>query len=212
MDMKALYPLSYGLYAVGVKDDERDCGCIINTTFQINSVGPMIAISMNKENYTHELLERKKKFSISVLSEQVDANVIPSLGFISSKDNNKWENIEVMQYHELPVVKQGAISHLYCEVVSTLDADTHTIFLSKVVDSQVNNNEKAMTYEYYHNVVKGKAPKKAPTYQEEVVVADIPKWVCSVCGYVYDGSDFEQEAEDYTCPLCFVPKSHFELK
>lgn len=214
MDTKALYSLSYGLYAIGVSDEGRDCGCIINTTFQINSVGPMIAISMNKDNYTHGLLENNKVFTVSVLSEKADPNVISALGFVSSKDNNKWDGVDSAHYHDLPVVNTGVISHLYCEVASTLDADSHTIYLSKVVDAQVVSNEPAMTYEYYHKVIKGKAPKKAPTYQEEEVVetSDTPTWVCSVCGYVYEGSDFASESEDYTCPLCHVPKTLFEEK
>ncbi len=41
------------------------------------------------------------------------------------------------------------------------------------------------------------------------------KFVCTVCGYVYDPSEngnvaFEDLPEDYTCPLCGVGKDEFE--
>ena len=36
------------------------------------------------------------------------------------------------------------------------------------------------------------------------------KYVCSVCGWVYDGEDFENESEEFVCPLCFVGKDLFE--
>ncbi len=39
------------------------------------------------------------------------------------------------------------------------------------------------------------------------------KYVCQVCGYVYDeeteGVKFEDLPEDYECPLCSVGKDQF---
>lgn len=59
MDNTVLYDLSYGMYAVGVKDGMRECGCIVNTVFQVSTIGPLIALSMNKDNYTCSLIEDK---------------------------------------------------------------------------------------------------------------------------------------------------------
>ena len=69
-----------------------------------------------------------------------------------------------------------------------------------------------MTSAYYHKVVKGKSPKNAPTYLPEEEPAQ-PKWVCTVCGYVYDGeTPFEELPDDYVCPICKQPKSAFVKK
>lgn len=50
------------------------------------------------------------------------------------------------------------------------------------------------------------------------------KYVCTVCGYVYDeslgdpdngiapGTKFADLSDDYTCPLCGASKSEFELE
>ena len=39
---------------------------------------------------------------------------------------------------------------------------------------------------------------------------DNKKWVCTVCGYVYDGEiPFEELPEDYLCPLCGVGKEFY---
>ena len=62
MDNTVLYDLSYGMYAVGVKDGMRECGCIVNTVFQVSTIGPLIALSMNKDNYTCSLIEKNKCF------------------------------------------------------------------------------------------------------------------------------------------------------
>ena len=74
---------------------------------------------------------------------------------------------------------------------------------------------KRQTYAYYHNVVKGKAPINAPTYLPETEErADKPsnspthKWVCQVCGYVYEG---EELPADFTCPICKQGADKFKL-
>lgn len=42
------------------------------------------------------------------------------------------------------------------------------------------------------------------------------KYVCKVCGYVYDeaveGVSFDALADDYVCPLCGVGKDEFEIE
>lgn len=38
------------------------------------------------------------------------------------------------------------------------------------------------------------------------------KYICEVCGYVYDEKDntpWDKLPEDWVCPLCGVPKSQF---
>lgn len=207
MDKKALYDLSYGMYTIGVLDEGRKCGCIVNTVFQITSGDPLIAISMNYDNYTCDLIKKNQRFSVSMISEETNPNIISKLGFVSGKDHDKWEGIPFEMMNDLPIMKDHAVSHLICEVEQMIKTSTHYIFLAKVIDAMKDTNATPMTYAYYHNVVKGKAPKNAPTYQEEKVK---DKWVCTICGYVYDGPDFEAEPDDYICPICMAPKSLFE--
>ncbi len=213
MDKTVLYDISYGLYAIGVKDNDRDCGCIVNTVFQISGDGPIIALSMNKENYTYDLIKRTNRFSVSILSEQSNPEVISRLGFVSGKDNNKWEGFAFDHFEGLPIVKENALGHMVCEVMTMVETTTHFVILAKVMEAEKDTKGVAMTYDYYHNVIKGKAPKKAPTYQEvEVPTSNKETWVCSICGYVYDGPDFAAEPESYVCPICGVPKLMFEKR
>ena len=44
---------------------------------------------------------------------------------------------------------------------------------------------------------------------------DMKKYVCKICGYVYDPAEnnnvpFEELPEDWTCPICGVGKDQFE--
>ena len=135
MDNTVLYDLSYGMYAVGVKDGMRECGCIVNTVFQVSTIGPLIALSMNKDNYTCSLIEKSKCFSLSILPETIDSQVISDLGFQTGKDKDKWVKLNHHLFRELPVV-DDALGYMMCEVQSQMDAGTHFVFLAKVVDAK----------------------------------------------------------------------------
>ena len=65
----------------------------------------------------------------------------------------------------LPVVSD-ACAYIVCEVVDQMETSTHTVFLGKVLDADILKKDEPMTYSYYHNVIKGKSPKNAPTYIE----------------------------------------------
>lgn len=166
MDQSVLWKISYGMYAVGVNNGSKPTGCIINTAFQITSDPAVIAISMNKDNYTHDILVNNKTFTLSILSTETDPLTITYLGFQSGRDADKFASIKYKEVGGLPVVDSSICGYLLCTILSSADLGTHTVFHAKVDNAAAGQNKEPMTYEYYHNVIKGKAPKSAPTYQE----------------------------------------------
>ena len=168
MNTKTLYKISYGLYVVSSKMGEKINGQIANTVFQITSQPPTIAVSINKENLTHEFIERSKVFTISILSEETPMKFIGHFGFKSGKELNKFKDVNYkVGVTGAPIVLENAIGYLEAELTNTLDAGTHTVFIGKVLDAEIINDKEPMTYAYYHKVKGGKAPKTAPTYIPE---------------------------------------------
>ena len=215
MDASVLWKLSYGMYAIGTLDGTRPTGCIVNTVVQITSTDPVLAVSMNKNNFTCDAIKKAGRFAVSILSEQTSQNVIARLGFTSGRDTDKfagndfaWEKMGGM-----PIVKENACGWILLDVIAMYEVDTHYIIVAKVTDAKSGSNYAPMTYKYYHEVIKGKAPKNAPTYQEEQPEGkpEGDVWVCSICGYVYEG-DLTKEPDDYKCPICKQPKSVFVKK
>jgi len=69
MNRAALHKISYGLYIVTSGQEGKFSGQVANAMFQVTSNPATVAISINKENYTHELIELSRKFAVSILSE-----------------------------------------------------------------------------------------------------------------------------------------------
>ena len=166
MDKTALFKLSYGVYVVTTWAKGKATGCTANSAIQITSSPATIAVSVNHDNYTNECIKDTGVFAINILGEKVDPMVIGSFGFRSGRATDKFEGIEPLVKGYLPVLPQ-AMSYITCKVINTMETETHTIFLGEVTDAGNLNSDTPMTYKYYHEVVKGTAPKNAPTYSGE---------------------------------------------
>jgi len=231
MDNSALFKSGYGVYIVAASDGSKINGQIANTVFQITSEPPTVAISINKNNLTHQYLEKSSKFAVSVLSEEAPMTFIGNFGFKSGREINKFETCKYkIGITGSPIVLDYSVAYLEFEVISKLDVGTHTVYIGKLIDADNLGAETPMTYAYYHLVRKGKSPKNAPTYvkeeKEEISKsnkeeAKMKKYKCDVCGYVYDpktgdpdngvapGTSFEAVPEDWVCPICGAGKSEF---
>jgi flavin reductase (DIM6/NTAB) family NADH-FMN oxidoreductase RutF/rubredoxin len=221
MDIKTLFKLSSGLYIIGTKDDEKKsqtgfAGCVVNTVVQATSKPVTLTVCINKDNYTNSCIKKTNAFSVSILSEEIKESMIGLFGFSSSKEKDKFSEIPYgLTPSGMPYLKEGVTGFIQCKVISFIDNYTHTIFIAEAQEAENISNETPMTYEYYHRVIKGKAPKNAPTYVEEEnhAAASVSgySYKCSVCGYEYKGSkeEFEKLPADFKCPMCGVGKKLF---
>ena len=225
MNPEALHKLGYGMYVVGSRNGDRLNAQIANTVFQITSEPPTLAVSINKNNLTHEFIKESRVFAASVLCQDTPLAFIGHFGFKSGRDINKFEGINYKTgVTKAPVVIDNAVAYMEAKVKQEVDVGTHTIFIGEVVDADVITEEKCMTYDYYHQVKRGTTPKTAPSYVEEKKEAatQMAKYKCTVCGYVYDpergdpdgdvkpGTPFEEIPDDWVCPVCGAAKSDFE--
>ena len=203
---ESLKNLSYGVYAATVKDNDKSTGCIVNSVIQVTY--NTIAVSINHNNYTNECIKKTKHFAISILSEDTDENIIPAFGFQSGRNVNKFDGIEKITVSDVDIIP-NCVSYLILDVENTIETETHTIFIAKIIEGDViNPNKKPMTYAYYHLIKKGLTPKNAPTFIEQKIEHK-EAYKCSVCGYIYNGN-IENEPDDFICPVCKQPKSVFK--
>jgi len=229
MDKKALHKISYGLYVICSKNNGKINGQIANAIFQVTAEPAKIAVSINKQNLTHEYIEKSSCFTVSILSENTPMSFIGNFGFKSGRDIDKFKDITYkLGNAKVPMIIDNALACIEAKVIDKIDAGTHTIFIGKVEDAEILSEDKPMTYEYYHKVKGGFSPKTAPTYSEmadKVIKKEeekMDKYVCKICGYIYDpekgdpdggiapGTKFEDIPNDWVCPICGVGKEEFE--
>lgn len=222
MKPTVLSNLSYGMYAIGVKDERKISACIANTVMQISgatpSDAPMVALSLSQSSFSCACIKKNKLFTISVLSQETPATVIGALGFLSGRQTEKLENIRHKVLNEgVPVIKENTCCWFLCSVKDTVEHNGQTLFLAEIIAGSDEAIGSPMTYDYYVEALRGISPKNSPTYLPPELTFDKSSgesFVCSVCGYVYSDPNFgfEELAADWVCPICKMPKKAFVRK
>jgi flavin reductase (DIM6/NTAB) family NADH-FMN oxidoreductase RutF/rubredoxin len=226
MNRRTLHKISYGLYVVASEREGKFNGQIANTVFQVCADPIVIAVCINKNNLTHEFIEESGKFTVSILPQETPMEFIGRFGFKSGRDIDKFKDVNYkIGKTGVPILLDNSVGYLEAEVIDNTDVITHTVFFAKVIEADILTDKNPMTYDYYHRVIKGKAPKTAPTYIKEEKQKEekkMDRYVCTVCGYVYDpekgdpdsgvkpGTPFEEIPDDWVCPVCGADKSQFE--
>ena len=203
MDRKAMYKLSYGLFILTAKEAEKDNGCIINTAIQAASEPNQLSICVNKANYTHDMIQRTGKFTVSVLSQKAQFELFKHFGFQSGRDTNKFEAFEqcARGTNGIYYITEGTNAYISVTVTKTEDLGSHTMFIGEITDMEVLSNVPSVTYDYYQNNIKPKPQEVGKTEDGQTI------WRCRICGYEYVG---EELPDDFICPLCKHPASDFE--
>ena len=164
MDRKAMYKLSYGLFILTTKEAEKDNGCIINTAIQAASEPNQLSICVNKANYTHDMIQRTGKFTVSVLSQKAQFELFKHFGFQSGRDTNKFEAFEqcVRGTNGIYYITEGTNAYISVTVTKTEDLGSHTMFIGEITDMEVLSNVPSVAYAYKmkYDAIKKKAGRK----------------------------------------------------
>ena len=197
MDNTAFFKLSYGLFVVTAHEGDKDNGCITNTVVQQTTTPNRISVTINKNNYTHDMIKRTGVFNVSVLSEKAKFETFKHWGFQSGKDVDKTVGITYFRLENGVIYIVDGVNAVMCaKVEQEVDLGTHTMFIAEVTDAFSTEEDSSATYAFYHKNIKP-APQQAKK----------KGWICTVCGYIYEG---EVLPEDFICPACKHPASDFK--
>ena len=190
-DITALYKASYGLYLLSAKNGEQDNACIINTFLQITSNTPVgCLISVNKQNFTNEMITRTRQFNLSTLTVETPFELLKRFGYQSGRTVNKFEGFTDFTRSEngLIYLTDSANAFLSFDVLEIIDFDSHSLFTATLTECKTLSNQESITYDYYQRHVK----PRPPSVQKK-------GYRCNICGYEYEG---EMLPQDFICPIC----------
>ncbi len=197
VDSSALFKIGYGLYVVTSHDGAKDNGLIVNTVIQVTSSPLRVAVTINKQNYSHAIIKETGVMNVNCLSTDAPFKVFEAFGFASGRDTDKFENCEPDRSgNGLAVLPKYINAYISLEVEQYIDLGTHGMFICNVTEAQKLSDKDSMTYDYYHKNVK---PKKT--------AEKVKGYVCRICGYIYEG---EELPEDFECPVCYHGPEDFE--
>lgn len=176
-------------------------GCMVDAVSQVSAgESPLIAVSVMKKNYTNELLKKNDKFALSVLGMNVNSEIIKTFGMNSMRDINKFEKIKTTEIEGIKTI-DDSLGYMVCEIIDSIDNETHTLFIGRLIEADVLKEGEAMSYSYYQE------------HKEELLKVTTEKgkiaWICTICGYVYYGDNLP---DDFKCPLCGASREAFERK
>ncbi len=200
MDTQVMFQISYGLFILTAREGEKDNGCIINTLQQVTDSPLRVAVTVNKRNYTHDLIRRTGIFNVSILSQEASFETFRHFGFQSGRDVNKMKDYMGLRRDANGVMylqSRDTNGYLSAKVFDTVDLGTHTMFLADVTGGEKFSDVPSCTYSYYQSHIKPKPQeKKGQT-----------GWRCIICGYIYEG---EELPADFVCPICKHGVADFE--
>lgn len=195
--MNALFNIGYGLYVVTSNDGVRDNGLILNSIMQVTSSPERVAVAINKNNYSHDVIKKSGIMTVNCLSVDAPFKVFEAFGFVSGREKNKFEGCEPLRAaNGLVVLPKYINAYIALSVVDYIDLGTHGLFICDVTEKEVVSDRETMTYTYYQKHVKPKpkAEKKRG-------------YICTVCGFIHDENELP---EDFVCPICGHGASDFE--
>ena len=196
-DMTALFKIGYGLYVVTCNDGKKDNGLIVNTVTQVTNTPNRIAVTINKENYSHHVIKQTGKMNINCLTVDAPFKVFEAFGFRSGRNVDKFADCTPLRSeNDLVVLPRYINAFMSLTVDQYVDLDTHGMFICSVTEARVLSDVETMTYAYYHANVKPKPETEGKS-----------GYVCKICGYVYEGDELP---EDFVCPLCKHGAADFE--
>ncbi len=196
-DFTALFKIGYGLYVVTSNDGKKDNGLIVNTVTQVTNTPNRVAVTINKQNYSHHVIQQTGVMNVNCLSIEAPFSVFESFGFRSGRNVDKFADCTPLRSDNgLVFLPKYINAFLSLKVEAYVDLDTHGMFICSVTEARVINNAETMTYTYYQTNVKPKPKTEGKK-----------GYVCKVCGYVYEGDELP---EDFVCPLCKHGPADFE--
>ena len=196
-DPTALFNIGYGLYVVTSSDGKKDNGLIVNTVTQVTNTPNRIAVTINKENYSHHVIKMSGKMNVNCLTVEAPFSVFEAFGFVSGRNVDKFADCTPLRSNNgLVVLPRYINSFMSLKVEQYIDLDTHGMFICSVSEARVLSDKETMTYSYYHANVK---PQPETDGKKG--------FVCKICGYVYEGDELP---DDFICPLCKHGAQDFE--
>jgi flavin reductase (DIM6/NTAB) family NADH-FMN oxidoreductase RutF len=133
---RVLWTMPSGLYVVGSRDGDRRNAMTLNWATQVSFDPKLVAISVERDAFTHELIEAGRVFSVCIIDRE-DRAIVRKFTKPVEVDASA-RTLNGFPYRDgttgAPILAQ-AVAYVECEVRQAIDVGGHTLFIGEVVDA-----------------------------------------------------------------------------
>lgn len=150
MDKTALFRFTYGLYVLTTRT-AKDNGCIVDAVMQLTDEPLRLAVCVNRNHLTNEMMKESGKFNLSVITKDADVEIFKNFGYQSGKDTDKFQNYKHVKRSENGIcyITEGTNTYVECRIIGTQEFETHTLFIAAIQEAVKLNDALSITYSEY---------------------------------------------------------------
>jgi flavin reductase (DIM6/NTAB) family NADH-FMN oxidoreductase RutF len=142
---RVLWTMPSGLYILGSRAGDRRNGMTCNWATQVGFDPKLLAVSVEQEAFTHELITEGRVFALNLVDREDRAIVRKFTKPVEVDAEAK--TLNGFPFHDgrtgAPILDQ-ALAYLDCEVRQTVDVGGHTLFLGEIVDAAFQKPEETL--------------------------------------------------------------------
>lgn len=115
-----------GITVVTTRVGEEVHGMTVSAFMSVSLEPPLVLVSIDRQAKGNELLRKSGRYGVSVLAHGQHHHSNHFAGRVQLE-----RSVELMDIQGMPLV-EGALAHLVCRVVDTVEAGDHTLFIGEV--------------------------------------------------------------------------------
>jgi flavin reductase (DIM6/NTAB) family NADH-FMN oxidoreductase RutF len=128
--------LSLGVYVIGVSDGDRRDAFTAAWIMQASFNPLLLAISINPDNASYELLHASGCFTVNVL-KQSQLDLARHFGTKSGRDEDKLARIRTLPGRAGTPILEESLAYFECDLEGRTRAGDHELVLGRVVDGRI---------------------------------------------------------------------------
>ena len=151
MAQKGIYNLSYGMYVLTAREEDKDYGCLVNTAMEVSRNPGRIAVCLVKKNLTCEVLQRTNLFNFCALTEDAPYEIFRRFGMTSSRKADKFADFSHLGRSSNGLVYLADYANMYlsAQVVETVDLGDHILFIGQITEDVVLSDAPTCTMDHF---------------------------------------------------------------
>lgn len=140
----ALFKLiSHGVYVIAVKADERVNAFTAAWVMQVSFTPPLLAISINPEHYSYQLLQAGRICTVNVLSREQFAL---AEHFARSDIKDKMTGLQWQIDKTGCPILSASLAYFDCQLSHITEAGDHNIAVCQVISGAILNEGRPLLY------------------------------------------------------------------